>query len=90
MHRLVRKLLWRPEPVRRPVERTFLHRLAMFTLVAFTVAEVPLVCYLATPTKTLAVVQRLNDWMNERRHTIPAVVVGACGLLLVATAIGKV
>ena len=36
----------------------------MFTLVAFTVAEVPLVCYLATPTKTLAVVQRLNDWMN--------------------------
>jgi hypothetical protein len=62
----------------------------MFTLVAFTVAEVPLVSYLATPTKTLAVVQRLNDWMNERRHTIPAVVVGACGLLLVATAIGKV
>ena len=51
----------------------------MFTLVAFTVAEVPLVSYLATPTKTLAVVQRLNDWMNERRHTIPAVVVGACG-----------
>jgi hypothetical protein len=62
----------------------------MFTLVAFTVAEVPLVSYLATPTKTLAVVQRLNDWMNERRHIIPAVVVGACGLLLVATAIGKV
>jgi hypothetical protein len=62
----------------------------MFTLVAFTVAEVPLVSYLATPTKTLALVQRLNEWMNERRHIIPAVVVGACGLLLVATAIGKV
>ena len=62
----------------------------MFTIVAFTVAEVPLVSYLATPAKTLAVVQRLNDWMNERRHAIPAVVVGACGVLLVATAIGKV
>ena len=62
----------------------------MFTIVAFTVAEVPLVSYLATPTKTLAVVQRLNDWMNERRHAIPAVVLGACGVLLVATAIGKV
>jgi hypothetical protein len=62
----------------------------MFTLVAFTVAEVPLVSYLAAPTKTLAVVKRLNDWMNERRHAIPAVAVGACGLLLVATAIGKV
>lgn len=62
----------------------------MFTLVAFTVAEVPLVSYLAAPTKTLAVVKRLNDWMHERRHAIPAVAVGACGLLLVATAIGKV
>ena len=62
----------------------------MFTIVAFTVAQVPLVSYLATPTKTLAVLHRLNDWMNERRHTIPAVVLGACGVLLVATAIGKV
>jgi Sap, sulfolipid-1-addressing protein len=62
----------------------------MFTLVAFTVAEVPLVSYLATPTKTLAVVQRLNDWMNERRHAIPALVIGACGVLLVVTGMGKV
>ena len=62
----------------------------MFTIVAFTVAQVPLVSYLATPTKTLAVLHRLNDWMNERRHAIPAVVLGACGVLLVATAIGKV
>ena len=62
----------------------------MFTLVAFTVAEVLLVSYLATPAKTLAVLHRLNDWINERRHAIPAVVVGACGVLLVATAFGKV
>ena len=62
----------------------------MFTLVAFTVAEVPLISYLATPAKTLAVLHRLNDWMNERCHAIPAVVVGACGVLLVATAFGKV
>ena len=62
----------------------------MFTLVAFTVVEVPLISYLATPAKTLAVLQRLNDWMSERRHAIPAVVVGACGVLLVATAFGKV
>jgi hypothetical protein len=62
----------------------------MFTVVAFTVAEVPLVSYLVTPTKTLAVVQRLNDWMNERHHVIPAVVFGACGVLLVVTGMGKV
>ena len=62
----------------------------MFTVVAFTVAEVPLVSYLVTPTKTLAVVRRLNDWINERHDTIPAVVLGACGVLLVITGIGKV
>jgi hypothetical protein len=61
----------------------------MFTVVAFTVAEVPLVSYLATPTKTLEVVQHLNDWMHERRHAIPAVVVGGCGALLVMSGIGR-
>jgi hypothetical protein len=32
VHRLVRKLLRRPEPVRHPVERTFFHRLAKFAM----------------------------------------------------------
>jgi Sap, sulfolipid-1-addressing protein len=62
----------------------------MFTLIAFTVAEVPLVSYLAAPTKTLAVLHRLNGWISARRQAIPLAVVGACGLLLVATAVGKV
>lgn len=62
----------------------------MFTIVAFTVAEVPLVSYLLSPAKTMAVVGRLNDWMNERHHVNPAVVVTACGFLLVVTGIGKV
>ena len=61
-----------------------------FTVVAFTVVEIPLIGYLATPAKTLAVVQRLNDWMSARRHIIPAVAVGACGVLLVVTGMGKV
>jgi Sap, sulfolipid-1-addressing protein len=62
----------------------------IFTLVAFTVVEVPLITYLATPAKTLAVVQRLNDWISARRWAIPAVVVGALGVLLVVTGMGKV
>jgi Sap, sulfolipid-1-addressing protein len=61
----------------------------IFTLVAFTVVEVPLISYLATPAKTLAVVQRLNDWISARRRAIPAVVVGALGVLLVVTGLGK-
>jgi hypothetical protein len=61
----------------------------IFTLVAFTVVEVPLISYLATPAKTLAVVQRLNDWISARRRAIPVVVVGALGVLLVVTGMGK-
>jgi hypothetical protein len=60
----------------------------MFTIVTFTVAEVPLVSYLFAPTKTLAVVHRLNDWMTGRRNAITAVV-AACGALLVVTGLGK-
>jgi Sap, sulfolipid-1-addressing protein len=58
--------------------------------VAFTVVEVPLISYLATPVKTLAVVQRLNEWISARRHAIPAVIVGAFGVLLVVTGMGNV
>ena len=61
-----------------------------FTVVAFTVVEIPLIGYLATPAKTLAVVQRLNDWISARRHAIPALAVGAFGVLLVVTGMGKV
>ena len=62
----------------------------MFTVVAFTVVEVPLITYLATPAKTLAVVQRLNLWISERRQAIPGLVVGAIGVLLMVTGMGKV
>ena len=62
----------------------------MFTLVAFTVVEVPLISYLTTPAKTLAVVHRLNEWISARRQAIPAVVIGAVGVLLVVTGMGKV
>ena len=54
----------------------------MFTVVAFTVVEIPLISYLATPAKTLAVVERLNDWIGVRRHAILAIVVGGFGLYL--------
>jgi hypothetical protein len=62
----------------------------MFTLVAFTVVEVPLVSYLATPAKTLAVVQRLNSWISARREALSAVVVAAFAVVLVVTGMGNV
>ncbi len=61
-----------------------------FTVVAFTVVEVPLITYLAAPAQTLAVVQRLNAWISARRHAIPAVVVAVLGVSLLANGLGRV
>jgi hypothetical protein len=62
----------------------------VFTLVAFTVVEVPLVTYLTAPAPTLAVVRRMNEWISQRRQAIPAVVFGAVGALLLISGMGKV
>jgi hypothetical protein len=62
----------------------------MFTFVAFAVAEIPLISYLATPAKTQAVVLSLHDWVRARRPPILAVFVGACGVLLLVTGVGNV
>jgi Sap, sulfolipid-1-addressing protein len=61
----------------------------VFTLVAFAVAEIPLVSYLAMPEKTVAVVQRLHDWIRARRQAILAVFVCTFGVLLVASGMGN-
>jgi Sap, sulfolipid-1-addressing protein len=60
-----------------------------FTVVAFTVVEVPLITYLTAPAQTLAVVHRLNDWISARRHAIPAVVVAVLGFSLLANGMGR-
>jgi hypothetical protein len=62
----------------------------MFTVVAFTVVEVPLITYLTSPAQTLAVVRRLNDWISTRRQAIPAIVIGAIGFLLLVSGLGTV
>jgi Sap, sulfolipid-1-addressing protein len=61
----------------------------MFTVVAFTVAEIPLMSYLAMPAKTVAVVLRLHDWIKARRQAILAVFVCTFGVLLVVSGMGN-
>jgi Sap, sulfolipid-1-addressing protein len=61
----------------------------MFTLVAFTVAEIPLMSYLAMPEKTVAVVLRLHIWIKARRQAILAVFVCTFGVLLVVSGMGN-
>jgi Sap, sulfolipid-1-addressing protein len=62
----------------------------MFTVIAFTVVEVPLITYVTAPARTLAVVQRLNGWISERRQAIPGLVVGAIGFMLLMSGMGRV
>ncbi|HEY3994516.1 MAG TPA: GAP family protein [Mycobacterium sp.] len=59
-----------------------------FTLVAFAVAEVPLLSYLATPAKTQAVLLRLHDRIRAHRQLILAVMVAVCGVLLLVGGMG--
>ena len=61
-----------------------------FTVVAFTIVEVPLVTYVTAPTQTLAVVRRINTWITARSQAIPVVIVGAVGLMLLVGGVGKV
>jgi Sap, sulfolipid-1-addressing protein len=61
----------------------------MFTVVAFTVAEIPLMSYLAMPEKTVSAVLRLHDWIAARRQAILAVFVCTFGVLLVASGMGN-
>jgi Sap, sulfolipid-1-addressing protein len=61
----------------------------MFTVVAFTVAEIPLMSYLAMPEKTVAVVLRLHDWIKARRQAILAIFVCTFGVLLVVSGMGN-
>jgi hypothetical protein len=62
----------------------------VFTVVAFSVVEVPLITYLTAPAQTLAAVRRMNEWISERRQAIPAVVFGAVGALLLISGMGNV
>lgn len=62
----------------------------MFTVVAFTVVEVPLITYVTAPARTLTVVRALNGWISERRQAIPGLVVGAIGVMLLMSGMGSV
>lgn len=61
----------------------------MFILVAYAMAAIPLVCYLASPAKTEAVGMRLHDWLCAHRRTILAFILGAVGVWMVLNGVGK-
>lgn len=56
--------------------------LLAFNLVAFTMAELPLVSYLAAPQKTRAFTAALQAWLRSRSRRDVAVLVGAGGCFM--------
>ncbi|OBH82331.1 hypothetical protein A5681_23400 [Mycobacterium scrofulaceum] len=56
--------------------------LVAFNLVAFTVAELPLIGYLAAPHQTRAVMARLQSWLRSRGPRDIAALVAAAGCLM--------
>jgi hypothetical protein len=56
--------------------------LLVFNVVAFTLAEIPLISYLAAPQKTRAFMAALQAWLRSRGHRDVAVLVAAGGCFM--------
>ena len=63
---------------------------AAYTLVGLAFAEVPLICQLAAPARTGAMMSRVHDWVQARRRAVLAGVVAALGVFLMTTGMGHV
>ena len=57
----------------------------VFNVVMLAVCEITLVSYLATPMRTLAIIEHLNSWVRTRRRRILSLMVGMAGVCLVVT-----
>ena len=62
--------------------------LLTFNIVAFAVAEVPLVTYLAAPQMTRAAMASLWDWLRSRTHRV-AILVAAGGCLMLILGLSR-
>ncbi|OBG89393.1 hypothetical protein A5733_23495 [Mycobacterium sp. NS-7484] len=62
----------------------------VFSLVAFAIAEIPLVGYLASPQKTTAAVAKMHDWICAYRRPIFACILGLFGVLMVASGMSTI
>ncbi|OBH03215.1 MULTISPECIES: GAP family protein [unclassified Mycobacterium] len=63
---------------------------AAYTLVGLAFAEIPLVCHLAAPERTGAVMSRVHDWVQARRRAALGLVVAALGVFLMTAGLGHV
>ncbi|CAN5230142.1 GAP family protein [soil metagenome] len=57
--------------------------LLLFNVVAFGFVELPLLCYLVAPDRTLTMLSALQDWVRTRRSRSVAILLAAVGCVLV-------
>jgi Sap, sulfolipid-1-addressing protein len=62
----------------------------MFTVVVLVVAEIPLVCYLATPAKTQAVTMQLHGWICAHRRPMSSCIAAVTGVFLLTTGVANI
>jgi hypothetical protein len=55
----------------------------MFVVVVLAVVEIPLVSFLATPTRTQAIMEQVHTFLRDRRRLISAATIGVGGMMLV-------
>jgi hypothetical protein len=67
---------------------TQISAVVVFMLVGYAIAEIPLIGYLAAPSKTRSVVGRLHTWLGLHRRPIFLTCLGAFGVLMVAGGVG--
>lgn len=60
----------------------------VFMLVGYAIAEIPLIFYLAAPSKTRSIVARLHRWLGLHRRPIFLSCLSAFGVLMIAGGVG--
>ncbi len=61
--------------------------LMTFNVVAFSLVEIPLLCYLAAPERTRATLAALYDWLRSQGHRGIAVLLAAVGCVLLGVGV---
>jgi hypothetical protein len=63
---------------------------AVYTVVGFAFAEIPLVSQLASPARTRAVMLYVHDWVRARSRAVLGVIVAVLGICLMTTGMAHV
>jgi hypothetical protein len=60
----------------------------VYSLVAFGIVSIPLLCHLVAPAKSQAIMLRVDGWVRARRRALFASILAVVGAYLVATGVG--